>query len=183
MNGVFVFEKDRFVRDAIRIFGEELAKAGEKVVNLMKIEVNSNEDSRHDWREEAMNLIKTKTEVSTDYVISQLTGIIDMPDNMWQKMRINILEYGNGSESSWPGSSKKPVQHIQGKAGINDDVTGYAAISYKESYNLPVTWNHAGSHWFEKAIGDGGKLADELFDEAIERAWGKFNPMDYIVLA
>lgn len=173
-----IFNEKRFRQDFQRIVGNALRQAGMIAMEMMTKHVMSLDihNFRGDWKQEIASKINMKIEKETDSAMSMLVGLIDQDDE-WFMMRAHILEYGMGSAADPAGGGDlEPVSHVQGVAGINDDVTGYAPISDTPTFLLPDSWNHPPGHWFK----DSATLLSEVFDEIMSQALNMIDLLDYI---
>lgn len=174
-----VFDRAGYIQDFQLQMGRALRDAGRMAIDMMSRNIMglSLHDFKGDFKSEVASRLKVKVERETDTIMTLAAGLVDEGSDEWFMIRAHILEYGMGSLADPAGGGDlEPVSHVQGVAGINDTVTGYAPVSNKPTYLLPASWNHPPGHWFEEA----SILCDEIFDECIERAWVKINPWNYI---
>lgn len=176
--GKITFNERAFITDFQRIMGTALREAGMTAMSIMTKNIMSlpAHDFKGDFKTEVASKINMALEQETDTCMKLLVGLIDDQSDEWFMIRAKILEYGMGSLADPAGGSDlEPVSHVQGVAGINDTVTGYAPVSNKPTYLLPDSWNHPPGHWFEDSV----TMCREIFEEYIERAWEQINLGDY----
>lgn len=172
----FYFDQAAFRRDMAAVLGEALRRAGEQIIALLRREL----DSVHgvgapEWRGEVARALTYR---AMGMIGNQVCGELGLmaEEDVFTVIKALLLEYGAGSGNADGGT---PIAHIQGKPGLNSDLTGYNRNALdRASYLLPAGFNQTGARWFS-AIVDGPEFND-IVEEEIAGVWDRIHPWDYI---
>lgn len=180
--GVF-YDRNAFFDRFEEVMKTALQRAGDAAEKLMFENIMSipksgyNATGRPEWHMDVIAALKNKFEWHLNGVMTQLVGMVDVPDNSFLMIKAKLLEYGTGSEGDRQGGgSGNLIAHRPGVAGLNDDLTGYNAPFDAPYYELPVEYNQIPQHWFK----DADVLIDEIYNDEITAAWAKLDPWKFI---
>lgn len=173
-----VFDRERFLRHFERVMKKALKTAGDKGMKLMKENIRSiSGTGKSSWHNQVAAALQNKYEGFVDNVMTQLVGMVDVPDGSFLMIKAKLLEYGAGSAADTSGGcSGAPIAHHPGVAGLNDDISGYNDAFDAPYYELPESFNQGPQYWFQ----DASRLIDEIFEDEIQAAWDQINPWDFI---
>lgn len=132
------------VMAAIRPYIESaLNVAEETLLELMKNEVNLNNDTRHVWKAEIVSDLKhVRTEFTGD-TITYYAGL-DYASGSWPWIRAMVVAYGTKDSKIMAGPYGRPV--------TDKNLNGLHPSIVRREHEIPSSWYHDGRDFVQNAM-------------------------------
>lgn len=159
---------DALIRDIFRYYLKALDRAEDRLIELMRQEIqkttHGGAPGKPEWRNQISAMLKeVSREVTADYIKAEV-GLSDkvLGTFQWLLVRAMIIAEGSGSEVGNPPIQAGPY----GREVWNSSLTGKKPSKAMTTYYLPAAFNQEGNHFIENAVKLMKKEYEGILDEA-----------------
>lgn len=163
----FYFDADLFKQKVRDYFIDWLDKQSEKLIDIMKSEIDKSVAGKEKWREELKANLKIVDKMVTNDYIEYGVGS-DFSETSYEYIRAMVVSAGSGSAAGMPAIYAGP----KGRTVFDDELAGTHGSNVLTQYDLPDGFNQKGHEWVANAM----KIMSSYYQNELAAAWAAIPP-------